>query len=585
MDFELEADSRPPWYAATAGLAIAGGVLMWLSFPPVNFGWLAWVAPVCWLVIIRRESLPGKRPYLTLYFAGVLFWGAVFAWVRKPHWSAGIGWVAMSCGYMAFYTVVFVGLSRMAVHRWKVSLVITAPAVWTGLELARAYLLDGFLMGALGHTQYQWITVIQISDLVGAYGVSFLVMFVAACLANCLPVGTAKTRWWPAVLAVVVLAGALVYGHFRIADNVTRAGPQIALIQGSIDTDFDSDPLEHRRNMQRHYTELTFKALKSAPNVDLVVWPETMYVIKFKDRLNEDYFPPLILIEPGAYLPAGQLAEWPDVSNDLARQYEREQRLPKGILQVAQKERDDFRQTVHRFAEAAREAGRENSVGPPMLIGIDSQHFFPGAMRLYNSSVYLDGQGEIVDVYHKMHPVIFGEYVPLGDVFPWLYKLTPLYGGLSSGDEAKSYNVKGFKLSPSICYETVLPQVMRRQFVELREAGNEPDILVTQTNDGWFWGSSELDMHLICGVFRSVECRKPLVIAANTGFSASIDADGNILQRGPRREQAVIIAEPAIDERDSFYMQTGDWFAYACALFCISIVGFGVRAKWLAKRS
>ena len=49
-------------------------------------------------------------------------------------------------------------------------------------------------------------------------------------------------------------------------------------------------------------------------------------------------------------------------------------------------------------------------------------------------------------------------------------------------------------------------------------------MLVNLTNDGWFWGSSELDMHLACGVFRAVECRMPLLIAANTGFSAWIDA-------------------------------------------------------------
>ncbi|MEE2706990.1 MAG: apolipoprotein N-acyltransferase [Planctomycetota bacterium] len=564
----------------TARLAFAGALLMWLSFPPVDFGWLAWLAPICWLIIIRREQLSGKRPYLTLYFAGVLFWGAVFVWICKPHWSAAIGWVAMSFGYTAFYTVVFVAVSRVAVHRWRIPLVIAAPTVWTGLELARAYLLDGFLMGALGHTQYRWITLIQISDLVGAYGVTFLVMFVAACLASCLPVGKEKFRWWPAVLGVMALAGALVYGHFRTSDNVTEPGPQIALIQGSVDTNFDVDPLKHRRAIQQHYTELTIESLGIAPDVDLVIWPETMYVI----QPEAEYFTPFFLIEEGAYLPAKELAEWTDVSAELARRYEREKHLPGGIYEVAERGRADFRRSVRSFSKAARDRGRNKPGGPPMLIGVDCEHFFPGEMRRYNTSVYLDGNGEVQDYYHKTHPVIFGEYMPLGDVFPWLYQLTPLYGGLASGDEAKSYNVAGFKLSPSICYETVLPQVIRRQFVRLCDAGDEPDILVTQTNDGWFWGSAELDMHLICGVFRSVECRKPLLIAANTGFSAWIDADGNILKRGPRRDQRVIVAKPAIDSRDSLYMEFGDWFAYGCAAFCVSLVGLVVIGRYSTKR-
>ena len=56
--------------------------------------------------------------------------------------------------------------------------------VWTGLELARAHLLTGMTMASLAHTQYGWVQLIQISDLAGAYGVSFLVMFTAACFAR-----------------------------------------------------------------------------------------------------------------------------------------------------------------------------------------------------------------------------------------------------------------------------------------------------------------------------------------------------------------------------------------------------------------
>ena len=84
------------------------------------------------------------------------------------------------------------------------------------------------------------------------------------------------------------------------------------------------------------------------------------------------------------------------------------------------------------------------------------------------------------------------------------------------------------RIAPNICYETVLSHVIRGQVNALTAEGREPDVLINLTNDGWFWGSSELDMHLACGVFRAVECRKPLLIAANTGFSAWIDGDGRI---------------------------------------------------------
>ena len=72
-------------------------------------------------------------------------------------------------------------------------------------------------------------------------------------------------------------------------------------------------------------------------------------------------------------------------------------------------------------------------------------------------------------------------------------------------------------------------------------------MLVNLTNDGWFWGSSELDMHLACGVFRAVECRKPLLIAANTGFSAWIDGDGRIVHKGRAATPDVLLAEVRVD--------------------------------------
>ena len=123
--------------------------------------------------------------------------------------------------------------------------------------------------------------------------------------------------------------------------------------------------------------------------------------------------------------------------------------------------------------------------------------------------------------------------------------------------------------------------MIRSQVRSLQEQGIEPDVLVNLTNDGWFWGSSELDMHLVCGVFRAVECRKPMLIAANTGFSAWIDADGRIQAQGPRRDADVLLATVAADRRQSWYLRHGDWPAGvclgACAVFALrGNVGYSV---------
>ena len=154
-------------------------------------------------------------------------------------------------------------------------------------------------------------------------------------------------------------------------------------------------------------------------------------------------------------------------------------------------------------------------------------------MECFNTAVYVTPARGIVGYYDKLHLVVFGEYVPFADYFPWLQRLTPLPVAATPGKRPAGFLVGGYQVAPNICFESVLPHVIRRQVNFLRAEGRDPDLLVNLTNDGWFWGSSEQEMHLACGVFRAVECRKPFLAAANTGISAWIDGDGRIRRTGP----------------------------------------------------
>ena len=178
-----------------------------------------------------------------------------------------------------------------------------------------------------------------------------------------------------------------------------------------------------------------------------------------------------------------------------------------------------------------------------------------------------------------MHPVLFGEYVPLGDWVPFLYDLTPLSVGLTPGTSAESFRIgdRGqFRVTPNICFESVVPHLIRSQVADLKAQGKSPDVLIAQTNDGWFWGSSALDMHLICSVFRAVECRTPYLSAANTGLSAHVDASGRIIRRSPRREEDVIIAHVQLDARESLYVRFGDSLSGVCLILCVMLAVVGV---------
>jgi len=113
----------------------------------------------------------------------------------------------------------------------------------------------------------------------------------------------------------------------------------------------------------------------------------------------------------------------------------------------------------------------------------------------------------------------------------------------------------------------------------LTAAGQPPDILVNITNDSWYWGSSELDMHLACDVFRAVETRKPMVIAANGGISASISPYGQVVAEYPRQKPGVLIADVELRILASPYMRYGDWFAGLCLVCCVLVVIIGWRPR------
>ncbi len=538
------------WSNSTLGMALLGGLFYWLALPPLSWWPLAWLAPAAWTPIVTRRNLDGRRPYLKLWLAGYLFWSAAVYWITLPHWSAAIGWFFMA-GYLGCYFPAFVLVSRLAVHRLRVPAQVAMPVAWVAMELVRAHLFTGFLMAALGHTQYGWMSLIQVSDLVGAYGVSFVVMLVGVSFALVVPSSNdaRRWRWWRFAPAAFVLVAAVAYGRGRLAvvEQSTvdvPPSPRIALIQGTLDTQFGLSMDEFRDMKLRTYDEylrLSLDVVAEHPGVGLIVWPESMYRTPLVTYHGLDRPPPHLRADDPEYL------------------------------------RENIYDTARR-------------VGAPLLLALNAEDYHADRTEWRSASVQvtfdeLTNEPRIAARYDKMHPVIFGEYVPLGDVFPWLYDLTPIEGGLTPGERAVAIEVDAgadtppLLVAPNICFESVVPHLIRRQILELREQQREPDVLITQTNDGWFWGSAGLDMHLVCDVFRAVEFRKPLLTAANTGISAWIDDTGRIVEQLPRRTPGTIVAMPRRSTLESPYLDGGDWFATTCLVASGLCLGVGLL-KW-----
>lgn len=532
-------------------LACGGSLTMVLVHPPADLWLLAWLAPIPWLALVQRRHGPaGRRDWLVLWAAGVAFWLAAIHWLRLPHPATSIGWVVLSA-YLGVYLPLFVWLARRLVHDRGWPLVAAAPLAWMACEQLRGWLLGGFTFAALGHTQWRWTMLIQCADTVGAVGTSGVVMAGAAGLARL------RRSWAEAAAAAALVAVALAYGGWRLATAPGDAGQplDVLLVQGSIDTELKHDP-DAAGDVARHYDELTMSGLAAKPaRPDLVVWPETMWrwglvEIDPAERLDEAVVERMV----GPPLPDAGTAELED-RQARARAALRRERL------------DALAVYARRY-------------GTAWLVGLDKQVITPrapGGVEYYNCGLFLDASGEPVACYDKMHPVMFGEYVPLADRFPWLYRLTPLPAGLTAGRAPVAVRIAGREVAPTICYETALPMAVRGIVRTLTAAGRRPDVIVNLTNDGWFWGSSELDMHLTAAIFRAVEVRTPFVIAANTGFSAAIDGSGRLLQRGPRRATATLRASVRPDGRWSPWLAVGGVAVWAAvAIVTVGAIAAGV---------
>ena len=166
-----------------------------------------------------------------IWAASAVYWLLMIQGIRLAHWANYFGWFALA-GYLAVYLPAFLWLTRVAVQQVRIPLWIAAPVIWTGLELARGHLITGFSIGLLGHALVEWTTVIQIADLFGAYGVSFLIVLVAACGGRMPAVaaqGRPAWRWAPVLVTLAALACTGAYGYHRLRTPVSPVGGRAPL--------------------------------------------------------------------------------------------------------------------------------------------------------------------------------------------------------------------------------------------------------------------------------------------------------------------------------------------------------------------
>jgi apolipoprotein N-acyltransferase len=546
-----EVSSQSARHCLLAGLA--SGVGLWASFPPLEWSWLAWVAlaPLFWLVTLRRTRV---NVYLAAWAGGFIFWLLAVEWLRMLDANAWLAWLVMGLVFSLWWPI-FLALARWAVFRLEIPLMLAAPILWVATEYARAYFLTGFPWYYLAHSQYRRLYLIQIADFSSSLGVSMLIAIVNAMLVDLLTLPLLRSsklgrrltvRQNMRICLVTILLGTtLCYGAFRVSNARFRDGPKLALLQSNIEQrrKEKGDP----ERIISEFVGLVERALARRDLPDLIVWPETSY-------------------------PYGYIAVDPAVEPGALDSQVRS--LTSKISTAGWLER--------RSAIAADLHLRTDRAGAPMLVGSIYYEHRPEAVDRYNSAILLQPDHSTIHFYHKMHLVPFGEYFPLIETFPWLAALTPYHGekvqSLSFGREPLTLPLGPYRLAVSICFEDTMPQVIRR-FFTAAPRDHQPDVLINLSNDGWYHGSPELDMHLAIGVFRAVEHRVPLARAVNTGLTALVDGNGEIREALPKETQGVLSITVPLDDRTSCYSGWGDWLGLSCLAVSIGLVPVGLVRK------
>jgi apolipoprotein N-acyltransferase len=531
-------------------LAILSGVALVFAYPPWNMEvvvWL-WMLPLLFVLWPLPGIAPPRRPFWLGFLAGMAFFIPNLFWVR--HSSRVIAgaldnrWIGLGPELLGLGAVIGLAgccslcfgawgwfmarvarpdFTRLSNATWQEStwLSLRSAALsgfaWIGFEWLRSmYLFSGFGWNGLGVGLHQNAVLTQVVDLVGVLGLSFLPVFVVCSGYNTamrLVVvfrgqGSCRSRldFTLALTLLLVVAG---YGIHQIR---TPEGDTIKVRTVLVQTNIPQAVRwsgETTVDIYRRLAELTrlyAQERDGKTDVDVVIWPESALPINLLDIYQQ--------------LPPGEHVHY---LNDL---------LGAGDYSLV--------------------------TGTDVLL--PRPHT---SVALFRGKV--DESYSTAQFYHKVNLVAFGEYLPLRTVppFSWLKGVLP--GDFTHGESTEPLKLEkpaGVQIIPLICFEDTVGRLARK-FV--RDA---PQMLVNVTNDGWFLQSEETEVHLANAKFRTIELRRPMCRATNTGVTCFIDTKGREVSRladpetGSTFIEGCLPGEVAVPAKPvtTVYARYGDWF-------------------------
>lgn len=384
-------------------LAISSGVMIALAFPNSGLSFLAWIALIPLLTALEGTDLRttfrlGFTCGLTAY-AGILYWiNIVITHYGHLPWAASIPLYLTLVAWLGLFYGLATLVSR-AGEQVGIKSAFSLPVAWVAGDLLRSFLMTGSPWAMLGHSQYRTLALIQIADICGVFGLTFLIVLANVVLYRALRAVSGAGVPYPvksALVLLILLIATLFYGFYRLnsGESASKAPLRIALIQGNIPQDVKWSPAFRDKTIAV-YERLTREA--ATGGIDLVVWPESAVPFFIQDE----------------------------------------------VLQ----------------AERIKNLARELSTS--LIIGSPAHELRNGKRVFLNSAFMISSSGEITGRSDKIHLVPFGEYVPLGRFFPFVSKMVVGIGDFSPGERALPLQAGQTKIGTLICAEAIFPELGR----------------------------------------------------------------------------------------------------------------------------
>ncbi len=493
-------------------LAVLGGFLLGVSYPPLPFYFLAFIAFVPYLYGISNRNGLASINRFTYVFAFVfnlitLYW--VGSWTKEAD-----QFLMISGAVLLFFNplLFLIPSSIYAIVKKYINAktaLLLFPFFWVTYEFLYSVTEFRFPWLTLGNSQAYFTPFIQIADLIGVYGISLLILFVNIFLYLSIKnLSKKKVLFNPKYLtfALVIFISPLIYGLISFSGNYDGKKITVGIIQPNLNPwkKWDAGSLDKQIDL---YFSLSRKALKEG--AQLLVFPETAL--------------PVYLTSPRYYRELQRIYDFVDSTETPLLTG-----MPDYNIYTAENAPDDAKS----FRNSSRRYTTYNAV----------YLFLPHTRKIQE--------------YHKTLLVPFGEKIPYVERFPALEKLFKWEVGISSwntGEGAKTLTIQidkdSVKIGAAICIESIYPEYI----ADFIRKGARALFIVT--NDSWYGKSSGPYQHAAISILRAVENRRFVVRAANGGISCIINPQGEITKQTKLFTKTVLVGDISLLNGKTFYTE------------------------------